>query len=121
VVDLLKKSSSISILITILYVGGIGVYNILISLFNIGEVGEQIIVAVNYVLDLIFNSLTLLSFFIRPLTLSYVCKIFSCYYLLYIEFKFMKICIRLIVGLYDNVFNLLGQTSSAVLSMFGFK
>ena len=120
-IDLLKKSSTISLLITILYIGGIGVYNIVISLFNIESVGIEITVAINYVLDLVFNSLNLLSFFIRPTTLSYVCKIFISYYFIYLEIKFMKVCIRLITGLYSKVFDLLGKSSQVVLGLFGFK
>ncbi len=119
-VDMLKKSSVISILITVLYTLGIGVYNIIISLFEIQVVNEQITIVVKYVFDLIFGSLNLLSFFIRPSTLALACKLFCCYYLLYYEFKFMKICIRLITGLYSNISGLLGKTSSAIFKLFGF-
>lgn len=119
-VDLLKKSSTISILITILYIAGIGIYSIIIDLFEIPLVSEQITIVVNYVFNLIFGCLDFLGFFIRPSTLSFACKLFCYYYLLYYEFKFMKICIKLATGLYSKVSNLLGKTSSVVFKMFGF-
>lgn len=118
-VDMMKSSSTISLLITILYTLGIGVYTIIINLFDIQVVSEQITVVVNYVFNLIFGSLNLLSFFIRPSTLVFACKIFCCYYLLYFEFKFMKMCIGLISSLYSNVFGLLGKGSTAILKLFG--
>lgn len=119
-VDIMKKSSTISILITVLYTLGIGVYSIIIDLFEIQVVSEQITIVVNYVFNLIFGSLNLLSFFIRPSTLVFACKIFCCYYLIYFEFKFMKMCIRLISGLYSSVFNLLGKVSTSIFNLFGF-
>ncbi len=119
-IDLMKKSSVISILITILYTAGIGIWGIIINLFEIPQINEQIVMVVDYVFDLIFNSLDLLSFFIRPSTLSLACNLFCCYYLMYFEFKFIKVCIKLAVGLYKNVSDLLGKGSTFVLKLLGF-
>lgn len=116
--DKVSSASAIVIVITTFFVIGSAIYQSFFSIFNFGEITLQITTIIDYVFDLIFDSLGLLSFFIRPTTLSYVCRIFCYYYLLQFEFKFIRVCVKLTLRLYEVVKDLFGKSSSMILKLF---
>lgn len=114
-----SSASAIVIVINALCFIGNVVYHGVMSIYNFGEISTQITTVVNYVFDLIFSSLNLLTFFIRPSTLSYVCRIFCYFYLLEFEFKFYKMCVKLSIKLYETVKDLFGKSTNAIIKLFG--
>lgn len=113
------SASAIVVVLTTFFVIGSAVYQGFFAVYNFGEITEQITTVIDYVFDLIFSSLNLLSFFIRPSTLSYICRIFCFYYLLQFEFKFIRVCIKLSMRLYEVVKDIFGKSTSAILKLFG--
>lgn len=101
------------------FILGSGIYAIFINNFmNIQPVFEQISFVVDYVFNLIFNSMSLLCFFVRPTTLSFACRVFSFYWIMVFEFKFVMLCIRLVIRVYETIKDLIGKSTNVISSIF---
>lgn len=100
------------------FVTGTAILNFLIGSNVFISVTDNIITVVNFVYDLIFSSLNLLSFFVRPSTLSFVAHLFIAYWACWIEFKFLIACTKITLRCYDIGRSFLSSAVSLIAKLF---
>lgn len=99
----LAKTSSLNIILSGFFVTGSAIYFVLVGNFNFPPTPDFIVSTINFVFDTIFSSVHLLGFFIRPATLSFVARYFACFYIFRFEFKFIRVCIKLTMSLFNTL------------------
>ena len=97
--------------------GGRTAISALYSLFDFGSISANVMNVVNYVFDIIFSSLHILGFFIRPATIRAVGLSFVSYFILKMEFKFFIVSFRLMKVLYKEFTLILNKTVSSLVNL----
>lgn len=109
---------TISILLGSSFVTGTALLNLFMGSNVFISVTSNIVNVVNFVYDLIFNSLSLLSFFIRPTTLSVVAHMFIAYWTIWIEFKFLIACTKITIKAFDVAHTVLNTATNIISKIF---
>lgn len=109
---------TIAILLSSSFVTGTAILNVLLGSNIFISVTDNIVTVVNFVFDLIFSSLNLLSFFIRPSTLSIVAHLFIAYWTCFIEFKFLVACAKITIKAFEVAQTLLNTAVNIVSKLF---
>lgn len=108
-----------TIVLTLFSSIGWGIYQTIIGSFNFPAVPETVVNTVNYVFDLIFGSVSLLGFFVRPSTLVFAVHCVCYYYMITLSLKFSKMCINLASKTYDIIKGLSDKLNDILLGLLG--
>lgn len=109
---------AIAMLLSGSFVTGTALLNLFMGSNIFISVTDNIVTVVNFVYDLIFSSLNLLSFFVRPSTLSIVAHLFIAYWTFWIEFKFLIACTKITIKAFDVAHTLLNTAVNIVSKLF---
>lgn len=109
---------TIAILLSCGFVTGTAILDFFIGSNIFIAVTDNIVTVVNFVFDLIFNSLNLLSFFIRSTTLSIIAHLFTVYWLVWLEFKFLVACTKITIKAFEVAHTMLNTTTNIVSKLF---
>ncbi len=109
---------TIAILLGASFVTGTALLDLFIGSNIFISVTNNIVTVVNFVYDLIFSSLNLLSFFVRPSTLSIVAHLFIAYWTCWIEFKFLIACTKITIKAFECAHTMLNSATNIVSKIF---
>ena len=109
---------TIAILLFSSFVTGTALLDVFMGSNIFISVTDNILTVVNFVFDLIFSSLNLLGFFIRPSTLSFVAHLFIAYWAVWIEFKFLVACCKITIKAFDVSLAMVNSSTHLITGLF---
>lgn len=109
---------TITILLSAGFVTGTAILDYFIGSNIFIAVTDNITTVVNFVFDLIFNSLNLLSFFIRPTTLSIIAHLFIAYWTVWLEFKFLVACTKITIKAFELAHTMINTATNIISKLF---
>ena len=89
------------------------------EIFSFGTIPVAIVNTIDYVFNILFSSLNILAFFIRPATVKIVCIGFCSYWLVRLAMKMIIITVKLGRGFFSYISSFSGIVTTFLCKIFG--